>query len=115
HSDGEEPANRGVQKDDHRRPRPARAARADGAAAVSRFGRIGGSAGAVEGAQPRGRGEQVAGLQGPRGDDQPAGALADGGVKGGAVLFLEALPQAGKGREGAGENSERLAATRSGG
>ena len=54
-----------------------RTARPDGATAVPGFRRLGGRAGAVEGAQPRHRGEQVPRLRRPRRHDQPRRACAD--------------------------------------
>ena len=59
--DEAEPAHRRLQAADRGRPRPARAARPDGAAAVPGLRRLGGRAGALEGAQPRRRGQRAAG------------------------------------------------------
>ena len=67
----ENPRTGAYRRLDRGRPRPPRAARPDGPAAVPGLGRLGGPAGAVEGTEPRGRGQPAAGLRGPRGDDQP--------------------------------------------
>ncbi len=76
-----QPAHRAVQEAGRGEARPARAARADGAAAVPRLRRIGGQAPALEGAQPDHRRQQAAGLHQPRRHDQSPGthAYARGG------------------------------------
>ena len=53
--------------------RPDRIARLDGPAPLPRVRRVGGSAFAVGGAEPRGGGEQAAGVRGTRRPDQPQG------------------------------------------
>ncbi len=54
-----------------------------------RLGRIGGSSGAMGGAEPHRRSQQGCWLRGSRGDDQPQGAHADGGVERADYLFFE--------------------------
>ena len=71
------PAHGTVPEADRGGPRPDRAARPDGAAAVPGVGRHGRHAGTLEGARPRRRGEQIPRLRGPCRHDQPRGARAD--------------------------------------
>ena len=97
---GREPPHRGLQAAGRGGPRPARAARPDGPAAVPRLRRLGGPARAVAGAEPRRRGQPAPGLRGPGGDDQPPRPRPDRGVERADLPVPGARPETRKGGTG---------------